>query len=109
MNHGTLANLPANTNLHLKQQISPYSLFLYLSFSTLVSRLLRSSKQSNTRFYSTSKQSDSPTSIVLLWDLDLGNVKATPYVELHVASPLIPPPLEDASCYPHFPGTQSQA
>ncbi|KAJ3803872.1 hypothetical protein F5876DRAFT_84245 [Lentinula aff. lateritia] len=37
------------------------------------------------------------------------NVEATPYVKLHVASPLIPPPLEDASRYPHFLGTQSRA
>ncbi|KAJ3803725.1 hypothetical protein F5876DRAFT_84593 [Lentinula aff. lateritia] len=50
-----------------------------------------------------------PPSLLELWDIDLGNVEATPYVELHVASPLIPPPLEDASRYPHFPGTQSRA
>ncbi|KAJ3876072.1 hypothetical protein F5051DRAFT_441837 [Lentinula edodes] len=28
-------------------------------------------------------------------DLDLGNVEATPHVELHTASPLPPPTLED--------------
>ncbi|KAJ3806286.1 hypothetical protein F5876DRAFT_80864 [Lentinula aff. lateritia] len=35
-----------------------------------------------------------------LWDLDLGNVEAIPYAKLHVASPLLPPPLEDVNCYP---------
>ncbi|KAJ3808579.1 hypothetical protein F5876DRAFT_78588 [Lentinula aff. lateritia] len=44
-----------------------------------------------------------------LWDLELGNVKATPYVRLRVASPLLPPPLEDVNCYPHFPGPPSRA
>ncbi|KAJ3803485.1 hypothetical protein F5876DRAFT_85238 [Lentinula aff. lateritia] len=47
-------------------------------------------------------------SIVLLWDLDLGNIEATPYVELRIASPLIPPTLGDVSRYPHFPGPPSQ-
>ncbi|KAJ3910970.1 hypothetical protein F5877DRAFT_86693 [Lentinula edodes] len=93
---------------------SLYSLFLY---SCLLS--LRSSIRSNTCFYFTSKQPDSPTSIVLvsqppqvlheLWDLDLGNVKAIPYVKLHAASPLLPPPLEDISHYHHFPGPPSWA
>ncbi|KAH7868585.1 uncharacterized protein C8R40DRAFT_1177664 [Lentinula edodes] len=44
-------------------------------------------------------------SIVVLWDLDLGNIKATPYIELRVASPLLPPPLKDANHYPPLPGT----
>ncbi|KAJ3804917.1 hypothetical protein F5876DRAFT_82426 [Lentinula aff. lateritia] len=44
-----------------------------------------------------------------LWDLDLGNVEAIPYVELRTASPLLPPPLEDARRYPHFPGPPSRA
>ncbi|KAJ3876017.1 hypothetical protein F5051DRAFT_430114 [Lentinula edodes] len=37
-----------------------------------------------------------PTPQVLheLWDLDLGNVKAIPYIEVHTASLLPPPPLE---------------
>ncbi|GAW00502.1 hypothetical protein LENED_002026 [Lentinula edodes] len=30
-----------------------------------------------------------------LWDLDLGNVEATPYLKLRVTSPLPPPTLED--------------
>ncbi|KAJ3845998.1 hypothetical protein EV368DRAFT_89748 [Lentinula lateritia] len=38
-----------------------------------------------------SKQSYSPTPNALLWDLDLGNVEATPYVKLRAASPLQPP------------------
>ncbi|KAJ3858582.1 hypothetical protein EV359DRAFT_87510 [Lentinula novae-zelandiae] len=44
-----------------------------------------------------------------LWDLNLSNVKAIPYVELCTASPLLPPPLEDARRYPHFPGPPSRA
>ncbi|KAJ3859061.1 hypothetical protein EV359DRAFT_68487 [Lentinula novae-zelandiae] len=39
-----------------------------------------------------------------LWDLDQGNIEAIPYVELHVTSPLLPPPLEDVNRYPYFPG-----
>ncbi|KAJ3803874.1 hypothetical protein F5876DRAFT_84239 [Lentinula aff. lateritia] len=46
-------------------------------------------------------------SIVLPWDLDRGNIKAISYVELCVASPLLPPPLEDVNRYPHFPGLYS--
>ncbi|KAH7872217.1 uncharacterized protein C8R40DRAFT_1173947 [Lentinula edodes] len=38
-------------------------------------------------------------SIVLLWDLDLGNIEASHYVQLRAASPLPPPPL------PPLPGT----
>ncbi|KAJ3858408.1 hypothetical protein EV359DRAFT_87795 [Lentinula novae-zelandiae] len=34
-----------------------------------------------------------------LWDLNLGNVEATPYVELRIASPLLPPPLEVYNSY----------
>ncbi|KAJ3806685.1 hypothetical protein F5876DRAFT_80436 [Lentinula aff. lateritia] len=40
----------------------------------------------------------------LLRDLDLGNVEATSYVELHVASPLQPPTLEDIHPQAQFPG-----
>ncbi|KAJ3910977.1 hypothetical protein F5877DRAFT_86686 [Lentinula edodes] len=43
-------------------------------------------------------------SIILLWDLNLGNVEAIPYIKLCVTSPLLPPPLEDVNRYPHFPG-----
>ncbi|KAJ4492150.1 hypothetical protein C8J55DRAFT_556587 [Lentinula edodes] len=32
---------------------------------------------------------------ITLWDLDLGNAEATPYIELRAASPLPPPTLED--------------
>ncbi|KAJ3870832.1 hypothetical protein F5051DRAFT_447068 [Lentinula edodes] len=41
----------------------------------------------------------------LLWDLSLGNIKATSYVELLVASPLPPPTLEDVHLQPPVPGT----
>ncbi|KAH7874978.1 uncharacterized protein C8R40DRAFT_1171077 [Lentinula edodes] len=50
-----------------------------------------------------------PTPTALLWDLDLGNVEATPYVKLGTASPSPPPPLEDVCRYPPLPGTSSQA
>ncbi|KAJ3884608.1 hypothetical protein GG344DRAFT_83773 [Lentinula edodes] len=46
-------------------------------------------------------------SIILLWDPDLGNIEAIPYVKLRVASSLIPPPLKDVNCYPHFSGPPS--
>ncbi|KAJ3884127.1 hypothetical protein GG344DRAFT_84528 [Lentinula edodes] len=36
-----------------------------------------------------------PQLLFKLWDLDLGNVKATPYVQLRTTSPLQPPTLED--------------
>ncbi|KAJ3872092.1 hypothetical protein F5051DRAFT_445527 [Lentinula edodes] len=42
-------------------------------------------------------------------DLDLGNVEAIPYIELHTTSPLLPPMLEDIRLYLHFPGPPSQA
>ncbi|KAJ3898335.1 hypothetical protein F5879DRAFT_994908 [Lentinula edodes] len=41
----------------------------------------------------------------LLWDLSLGNVEATSYVKLLVASPLPPPTLEDVHLQPPVPGT----
>ncbi|KAJ3804253.1 hypothetical protein F5876DRAFT_83479 [Lentinula aff. lateritia] len=93
-----------------------YSLFLYLCFSTTISSL-RSSKQSNTHFYLTFKQSDrpppnfpqAPQVLHELRDLDLVNVEAIPYVELRIASLLIPPTLEDVCLYLHFPGPPSQA
>ncbi|KAJ3858236.1 hypothetical protein EV359DRAFT_88047 [Lentinula novae-zelandiae] len=44
-----------------------------------------------------------------LRDLDLGNVKAIPYVELCTASPLLPPMLEDIHLYLHSPGPPSRA
>ncbi|KAJ3870601.1 hypothetical protein F5051DRAFT_447438 [Lentinula edodes] len=40
-----------------------------------------------------------------LWDLDLGNVEATPYVKLRAASPLQPPTLEDVHLQAPVPGT----
>ncbi|KAJ3805172.1 hypothetical protein F5876DRAFT_82087 [Lentinula aff. lateritia] len=80
---------------------------------------LQSSKRSNTRFYHTSKQSERvfelPQPILklpkrlLFWDLDLANVEAIPYVELHITSPLLPPMLEDVRLYLHFPGPPSRA
>ncbi|KAJ3884250.1 hypothetical protein GG344DRAFT_84319 [Lentinula edodes] len=42
-------------------------------------------------------------SIILLWDLDLHNVKATPYVKLLAASPL-PPPLLPPTSQDLLPG-----
>ncbi|KAJ4495005.1 hypothetical protein C8J55DRAFT_554614 [Lentinula edodes] len=68
-----------------------------------------SSLRSNTHFYFTSKQSDSPTPNALLWDLNLGNVEATPYIELRAASPLLLPTLEDVPPKPQFPGPPPQA
>ncbi|KAJ3805982.1 hypothetical protein F5876DRAFT_81174 [Lentinula aff. lateritia] len=44
-----------------------------------------------------------------LRDLDLANVEAIPYVKLCIASPLLPPTLEDIHLYPHFPGPPSRA
>ncbi|KAJ3808700.1 hypothetical protein F5876DRAFT_78473 [Lentinula aff. lateritia] len=41
----------------------------------------------------------------LLWDLNPGNVEATPYIELRAASPLQPPTLEDIHLYAPAPGT----
>ncbi|KAJ4464559.1 hypothetical protein C8J55DRAFT_562373 [Lentinula edodes] len=41
----------------------------------------------------------------LLWDLDLGNIEATSYVELRIASPLQPPTLEDVHPRAQSPGT----
>ncbi|KAJ3804133.1 hypothetical protein F5876DRAFT_83715 [Lentinula aff. lateritia] len=41
----------------------------------------------------------------LLRDLDLGNVEATSYVELRIASPLQPPTLEDVHPRAQSPGT----
>ncbi|KAH7877291.1 uncharacterized protein C8R40DRAFT_1168633 [Lentinula edodes] len=40
-----------------------------------------------------------------LWDLDLSNVKATPHVELRIASPLTPPTLKDVHPQAQSPGT----
>ncbi|KAJ3929383.1 MAG: hypothetical protein NXY57DRAFT_963672 [Lentinula lateritia] len=79
---------------------SLYSLFLYLCFSQLCLSSLRSPIRSNTCFNFTSKQPDSPTPTALLWDLSLGNVEATSYVELLAASPLPPPMLEDVHLQP---------
>ncbi|KAJ3857447.1 hypothetical protein EV368DRAFT_77801, partial [Lentinula lateritia] len=101
-------------------QISLYSLFLYLCFSTLVSRLYGhlydpiyafTSRLSNPNESLSSPniyRFDEPTSpnprapplLHKLWDPDLGNVEAIPYAKLHVASSLLPPPLEDINCYP---------
>ncbi|KAJ3804423.1 hypothetical protein F5876DRAFT_83182 [Lentinula aff. lateritia] len=44
-----------------------------------------------------------------LRDLDLVNVEAIPYVEPRIASPLIPPTLEDVRLYLHFLGPPSWA
>ncbi|KAJ3858231.1 hypothetical protein EV359DRAFT_88054 [Lentinula novae-zelandiae] len=44
-------------------------------------------------------------SIVALWDLALGNVKASHHIHLCIASPLLPPPLEDINHYLPLPGT----
>ncbi|KAJ3806676.1 hypothetical protein F5876DRAFT_80453 [Lentinula aff. lateritia] len=55
------------------------------------------------------KPPQAPQLLHKLWDLDLGNVEAIPYVKLCVASPLLPPPLEDVNRYPHFPGPPSRA
>ncbi|KAJ3870915.1 hypothetical protein F5051DRAFT_446930 [Lentinula edodes] len=52
-----------------------------------------------------SKQSDSPTPNTVLWDLNLGNIKATTYVELCAASPLQPPTLKDVHLQAPVPGT----
>ncbi|KAJ3912740.1 hypothetical protein F5877DRAFT_84496 [Lentinula edodes] len=50
--------------------------------------------------------SQPPPNLLKLWDLDLGNVEAPPYVQLHATSPLPPPLLEDAN-HPHFLGPPS--
>ncbi|KAJ3911099.1 hypothetical protein F5877DRAFT_86479 [Lentinula edodes] len=47
------------------------------------------------RLSNPSESPSSPTPNALFWDLDLGNVEATPYIELRAASPLQPPTLKD--------------
>ncbi|KAJ3805549.1 hypothetical protein F5876DRAFT_81661 [Lentinula aff. lateritia] len=101
--------------------ISLYSLFCYLCFSTLVSHLYGhlydpiyaftshlsnpSESLSSPNVYpfgepTSPKPPQAPPLLHKLWDLDLGNVKAIPYTKLRVASPLLPPPLEDVNRYP---------
>ncbi|KAJ3884598.1 hypothetical protein GG344DRAFT_83796 [Lentinula edodes] len=48
-------------------------------------------------------------SIVALWDLDLGNVGASPRIQPSAAPLLPPPPLEDINHHLHLPGPLSQA
>ncbi|KAJ3911011.1 hypothetical protein F5877DRAFT_86627 [Lentinula edodes] len=45
----------------------------------------------------------------LFWDLDLGNVEATPYVELRAASPLQPPTLKHPPLSPSSQDLPSRA
>ncbi|KAJ3914154.1 hypothetical protein F5877DRAFT_83071 [Lentinula edodes] len=49
--------------------------------------------------------SQPPQLLHKLWDLDPGNVEATPHIELHAASPLPPPILEDVHLEVPVPGT----
>ncbi|KAJ3858821.1 hypothetical protein EV359DRAFT_87160 [Lentinula novae-zelandiae] len=55
------------------------------------------------------KPPKAPQALHKLRDLDLGNVEATPYVELHTASPLLPPTLADVHPHLLFPGPPSWA
>ncbi|KAJ3803667.1 hypothetical protein F5876DRAFT_84755 [Lentinula aff. lateritia] len=55
------------------------------------------------------KPPQAPQVLHELRDLDLANVEAIPYIELRIASPLLPPMLEDVRLYLHFPGPSSQA
>ncbi|KAJ3885375.1 hypothetical protein GG344DRAFT_82775 [Lentinula edodes] len=111
-------------------QISLYSLFCYLCFFTLVSHLYHrlykpihaftsrlsnaSESLSSLNQYSSfpniycfgeptsPKPPQAPQLLHKLWDLNLCNVKATPYVKLHVASPLLPPPPPPPGSIPYW-------
>ncbi|KAJ3809421.1 hypothetical protein F5876DRAFT_77788 [Lentinula aff. lateritia] len=112
MSHGTLINLPTNTNLRLKQQHrdsayaigrSPINLASWTPHFT--SSPLDLPQRISFGEPTSPEPPRAPQLLHKLWDLTLGNVKAIPYVELRVASPLPPPPLEDADRYPPLPGT----